>query len=167
MGERALYKQQAEKGTERTVLKDGSLCYRTSKFTTVITRLAPGFVLVTGLGYNDGHSAPLITAEMTLAIPEQGKLVAFVNLAGETGQASVARDWWAAWVKHNRPRLGSTHILVRSKVMDMAISVLGMIIGGGNVKAYSNVASFEAMIKEHVPAFVRLPTFPDLPPMLP
>jgi len=129
--------------------------------------LAPGYVLMTALGYNDGRSAPLITAEMTLAIPEQAKLVVFVNLAGETGQASVAREWWAAWVKHNRPRLGSTHILVRSKMMDMAISVLGMIVGGGNVKAYSNVPSFEAMIKEHLRGFVRLPTFPDLPPMLP
>jgi hypothetical protein len=167
MGQHAFSTQQAETGTERNVLKDGSLCYRTSKFTQVITRLAPGFVLVTGVGYNDGHCAPLITAELTQAIPAQGKLITFVNLAGQTGQASVAREWWAAWVKEHRPQLGGTHMLVRSKMMDMAISVLGMIIGGGMIKAHSNVAAFEAVIKEHVPGFGRLPVFADLPPMLP
>jgi len=161
-----LSKSRAEIVTQRSVLADGSLCFRTSKFTEVITPLAPCRVLVTGFGYNDGRCAPLVTEELGRAIPEGGKLVAFVNLAAQTGQASGGREWWAAWVKANRPRLEGTHMLVRNRMMEMAISVLGMLVGGG-IKSYSTVAAFEAAIREQVPRFRELPTFPDLPPMLP
>jgi hypothetical protein len=166
MSKNALSKQHAEAVTQRSVLADGSLCFRTSKFTSVVTRLAPGFVLITGIGYNSGECAPLITAELARAIPEGGKLAAFVNLAEQHGQASIAREWWADWVKQHRAQLAVTHILVRSRMMDMAISVLGMIIGGGMIKAHSDVTAFEAVISVSMPAFRRLPEFPDLPPLL-
>lgn len=52
-----LSKELALKVTQRSVLVDGSLCFRTSKFTQVVTPLAPGRVLVTGIGYNDGRGA--------------------------------------------------------------------------------------------------------------
>ena len=57
-------------------------------------------------------------------------------------------------------------MLVRSRMMDMAISVLGMLIGGG-IKTYSDEASFEAAIAKPVPSFRKLPKFAALPPLLP
>jgi len=57
-------------------------------------------------------------------------------------------------------------MLVRSRIMDMARSVLGMVVGGGMIKAHSDVGQFEALISEQVPRFRHLPTFADLPPML-
>lgn len=167
MAQRALSKEQARSVTEITTLRDGSLCFRSSKFTIVFTRLAPGFVLTTASGYNAGDSAPLVTAEMSKAIPPSGKLVIFVNLSLQTGQASAAREWWAAWMKQNREQLGTTHMLVRSKVMDMAISVTAMIIGGGMIKSHSSLASFEAAIATQVPGFRNLPVFDDLPAQRP
>ena len=143
------------------------MCFRSSKFTTVFTHLAPGTVLTTAIGYNTGDSAPLLTAEMTKAIPPGGKLFTFVNLSLQTGQASAAREWWADWVKRNREQLGPTHMLVRSKVMDMAISVTAMIIGGGMIKSHSSLASFEAAIATQVPGFRSLPVFDDLPAQRP
>ncbi len=162
-----LSEKRAEAVTQRSMLADGSLCFRTSKFTQVVTVLAPGFMLVTGIGYNSGECAPLITAELRRAFPQTGKLATFVNLAGQTGQASVAREWWGEWVKQNRAQLTVTHMLVRSKMMDMAISVLGMIIGSGMIKAHSDVLTFEAAIRAGVPRFERLPKYADLPPLLP
>ncbi len=165
MVEGKLTMELAERVTERSVLLDGSLCFRTTKFTQVVTRLAQGRMLVTGIGYNDGRCAPLITAEMARAIPKSGKLFAFVNLSAQSGQASIAREWWADWVKANRVQLEPTHMLVRSRMMDMAISVLGMLLGGG-IKTYSEQAPFEAAIAEVVPGFQHLPAFKDLPPLL-
>ena len=156
----------AETVTKRSVLADGSLCFRTSKFTQVMTRLAPGRMLVTGIGYNDGRCAPLITEEMTRAMPPGGTLIAFVNLSAQTGQASDAREWWAEWAKGHREKLECTHMLVRSRMMDMAISVLGMLIGGG-INAHSEQASFEAAITAAVPGFRQLPKYADLPQLLP
>ena len=56
-------------------------------------------------------------------------------------------------------------MLVRTRLMDMAISVLGMLIGGG-IKTYSDEAGFEAAIARAVPNFRQLPKFADLPPLL-
>jgi hypothetical protein len=166
MGKSALSKEQAEAVTRRSVLADGSQCYRISKYTQVVTRLAPDCLLVTGFGYNSGECAPLVTAELARAIPEAGKLTTFVNLTAQTGQASVAREWWAAWARQHRPRLAATHILVRSRMMDMAISVMAMIIGGGMIQSHTDPAEFAATIGVRVPGFRGLPTFSDLPPLL-
>lgn len=165
MAKGPLSKALAESVTQRSVLADGSLYFRTSKFTQVVTRLAPGRMLVTGIGYNDGRCAPLITEEMSRSVPAGGKLFPFVNLSAQTGQASEAREWWAEWVKANRAQLDCTHMLVQSRMMDMAISVLGMLIGGG-IKAHSQRASFEAAITAAVPGFRHLPAYADLPPLL-
>ncbi|MES1175737.1 MAG: hypothetical protein ABUL62_15555 [Myxococcales bacterium] len=166
MGQRALSKHEAEATTERTTLADGSTCYRSHKFTQVITRLAPGHVLVTAYGYNSGESAPLITAHMAYEIPQGGTLSAYVNLTHETGQASAAREWWADWNKQYKNELNPAHILVRSRIMEMAISVLSMIVGGGKINAHSSEATFIAVIAQAVPGFRQLPKFPDLPPLL-
>lgn len=161
-----LSKKLAEAATVRTVLADNSLCFRTSKFTEIVTRLAPGCVLVTGIGYNDGRCAPLVTEELERVISQGHKLTAFVDMSRQSGQASVSREWWATWVKKNRERLVCSHMLVQSRMTDMAISVLGMLVGGG-IRSYSSVALFEGAIAAAVPGFKRLPTYPDLPPLLP
>jgi hypothetical protein len=166
MTEPALSKHLAETITQRGTLTDGSLCFRTSKFTQVVTRLAPARVLVAGIGYNDGRCAPLITEELDRVIARDGKLTAFVDLSRQTGQASIGREWWAEWAKKNRPTLLGTHMLVKNRLMDMAISVLGMLVGGG-IHTYSTTAAFEAAVAKEVPGFRNLPTYPDLPPMLP
>lgn len=164
MGERALSKASAETVTQRSTLADGTKCFRTSKFTQLVTLLAPGIVLVTGIGYNSGASAPLVTEEVERAIPAQGKVLSFVNLSLQTGQASAAREWWIEWSKQHRPRIEGVHILVRSRIMDMAISVIRMFVGG-LIHSHSEPESFEAAIRERVPSFQGLPTFPDLPPL--
>lgn len=162
----ALSKNLAETVTSRSTLADGSLCFRTSKFTQVIGTLAPSYVLVAGIGYNDGRCAPLTTAELDRLLARDGKLTAFVDLSRQTGQASIAREWWADWAKRNRPALQGTHMLVKNRLMDMAISVLGMLVGGG-IHSYSSTAAFEAVIAQAVPGFRHLPLYADLPPMLP
>lgn len=157
----------AELVTQRSVLADGSLCFRTSKFTQVVTRLGtPGCVFIAGIGYNDGRCAPLITAELSRIISGGTKLTAFVDLSRETGQASAGREWWAAWTKENRAQLVGTHMFVRGRMMEMAISVLGMLTGGG-INSYSNSIAFVAAMTQAVPSVTRLPTYPDLPPQLP
>jgi len=166
MAQNRLSKERADALTRRSLLADGSQCFRTSKYTQIVTPLAPGSVLVTGIGYNSGECAPLISAELARAIPVGGKLNAFVNLAAQSGQASIAREWWADWVKQNRAQLTTAHMLVRSRIMDMAISVLVMLVGSEMVKTHSTQRTFEAAIAERVPGFRALPTYPDLPPML-
>lgn len=165
MGERALSKESAESVTQRSTLADGTKCFRVSKFTQLLTPLGPGVVLVTGIGYNSGASAPLVTAELTSAIPAQGKLTSFVNLSLQTGQGGAAREWWIEWGKEHRPHVEAVHILVRSRMMDMAISVIRMFVGGGLIHSHAEPEPFEAAIRERVPSFQRLPTFPDLPPL--
>jgi hypothetical protein len=166
MAQKALSIEYAEATTRRSVLADGSHCFRTSKFTQVVSALGPGAMLVTGIGYNSGQCAPLVTAELTRAMPAGGQLSAFVNLSEQTGQASIAREWWADWAKQHRSQLTTTHMFIRSKMMDMAISVLVMLVGSEMIRTHSNRTTFEAAIAERVRGFRALPTYPDLPPLL-
>jgi len=83
-----------------------------------------------------------------------------------TAERLLARDWWADWVEQNRAQLTTTHMLIRSRMMDMAISVLVMIIGSDMIRTHSRLASFEALVAQRVPGFRGLPSYPDLPAML-
>lgn len=165
MAPRTLSIEQARSLTELSTLQDGSLCFRSSKCTAILTLLGPSALLITSIGYDAGDSSPLLAAEINRLIAAQGKLNIFANLAIQTGQASVAREWWAEWAKQHRAHLRLSHILVRNRVTDMAISVLAMLIGGGVIKSHASQASFEAAIAELVPGFRSLPTFPDLAPL--
>ena len=51
-------------------------------------------------------------------------------------------------------------------MMDMAISVLAMLVGGG-IKSYAEQTLFEAAIVRAVPGFRQLSKLADLPPLLP
>jgi hypothetical protein len=167
MPQRKLSIEEAKSLTELSTLQDGSPCFRSSKYTAILTLLGPKLLLITSIGYDAGDSAPLMAAQISRFIAAKGKLNVFANLTTQTGQASVAREWWAEWAKLHRAHLGLSHILVRNRVTDMAISVLAMLIGGGVIKSHASQASFEAAIAEQVPGFRSLPTFADLPPLRP
>lgn len=147
----------------RSALADGSVCYQTDKFTEVVTWLAPDCVLATAIGYDDGACSRQVTDELERAIAKGHRLTGFVDMSRQSGQSMASRDVWTAWAKRNRPQLVCAHMLVKSRMMDMAISVFSMLIGGG-IESYSSVALFEAAIRAKVPGFVHLPTYSDLPP---
>lgn len=60
------------------------------------------------------------------------------------------------WAKAHREQLNS-HILVTSKFLEMALSVVSM-ISGSPMTVYSSEGRFWAAIQHQVPTFKKLPT---------
>jgi len=49
-------------------------------------------------------------------------------------------------------------VLVRSKLIEMAMSVVAMLVGGGVIKMYSRPQTFLDLVRQTAPKIVKLPT---------
>jgi len=144
---------------KREVTPDGTVLYLGEAGCAVLQRLARGVLLITAVGDFETPSASETMKDFENELEVGGKLVLFINLLERKSVASSSRQSWSEWARKHRDRLRS-HVLVRSKLVDMAISVIAMLAGGVSVKSYSNVADFEAAIAREVPGFRRLPPLP-------
>jgi hypothetical protein len=143
----------------RETLKDGTVLYLGRSGCAVFQRLAKGVLLITPVGEFDTLSPEHTMREFENEMEAAGSLSLYINLLERKTAASTTRKAWSEWARKNRDRIRS-HVLVRSKIVDMAISVIAMLAGGMPVRSYSNVAEFEASIAREVPGFRKLPPVP-------
>lgn len=140
----------------RRVNQDGSVDLSAPGARALVIRLAPGVVFLSQAGQNDSVTLALFD-ELTTEIRRSGSLRVFADARGMKRMTAEVREKSLAWAKEHRAHLGSAMVLVESKLMDMALSVLAMLIGGGLLKSVSVLADFEAKVREHAPHLKRLP----------
>jgi len=141
---------------ERTVLSPESTRYAEGKGSMVLTNLAPGYILVTSYGYNDGLTGGISCGEIDRIIASNGWVVVFMDSRDVTGIDGKERDRLGKWVKSHGEKYRMGHVLFRSKIIDLAVALVSLMTGG-KVKSYSNVKDFERVIASHVPGFKGLP----------
>ena len=127
--------------------------------------LARGVVLLVQVGNSDAvtlASFEELTAEMRRA----GSLTVFADARGTKRMSPEIRDAAVKWANENRSSLRTTTVLVGSKLMEMAMSVLAMLVGGGLMKTVSELSEFERRIRQHAPNFSGLPEL-EAPPHAP
>jgi hypothetical protein len=84
----------------------------------------------------------------------------FADLSTLTRVAGETREKASAWAKGRRTHVEATHLLVRSKLVEMAFSVIGMLVSG-RFKIYSNGDEFYSVLRAEVPDFkAARPTIP-------
>ena len=127
--------------------------------------LAPGVLLLTQVGHSDAVTLASFN-ELTAEIYRAGSLTVFADARWTKRMSSELRDAAVTWATAHRSSLRTTTVLVGSKLMDMALSVLAMLVGGGLLKIVSELASFENRIRQHAPSFGGLPEL-DPPPLAP
>jgi hypothetical protein len=127
----------------------------------VVTRLAPGSLLTTHVGYDDGeHHADMLEL-LEAEIRAEGRSYFWVNAYDQRGFAGDQREFAAQWLKRNRPSLNGVGVLFKSRAMDMALSLLSMLSRQhGFIQFYSKIAEFEDAIAKVTPGFRRLPKLP-------
>jgi len=130
-----------------------------------IAALKPGFVLVTALGEalteSDMRAEQGMIAELDRELERAGQLTVFADLRESRRMPAKSRDMLAAWVRRHQVRLNTSHVLVRSKIMEMAMSVVAMLVGGGMVKVYSNADVFLALVRKVAPTLTELPSITE------
>lgn len=126
-----------------------------------IVVLKPGFLLVTAAGSaiqpNDRLVEVGLLREFEVEIGRAGMLTVFVDLREMTRMAGDSRELVATWMRKYKPQLNPGHILLRSKLMEMAISILGMLVGGGMFATYSRPQAFLDVVRAVAPRITALP----------
>jgi hypothetical protein len=141
---------------KRQLQADGSLLLSKSGCSSRFALLKPGVALVTTSGVGDDEIDFMMLDEIERALVRDGKLKLFCDMTGLKRMSPNIRDRAVAWGKKNSDKL-TVHLLIGSKLVEMALSVLAMLVGGGLTKTYSDRGTFIALLRNEVPGFGDLP----------
>jgi hypothetical protein len=146
---------------ERTVLSETSTFFADDRFAMVITILAPGHVLFTLYGYNDGKIADEYYKILDDQVAKAGFVHVYMDAREQSGVTSEERDRTARWTKALGAKYRGGHLLFRSRLLELAVAIVNLFTGGV-VSSYSNVDAFEAAIRREIPGFKKLPVFENV-----
>ncbi len=143
----------------REIQFDRSILFTSPGGAALVSFLAPGVLLLTGAGGYQPTAAEGPMPDMDQEIARAGKLVLFLNMLDRERLSGGSREMWLPWLKRHHGKI-ETHVLVRSKLLDMAMTVMAIVGGGVTLKSYSSPDEFVKAIARVVPGFTRLPVVP-------
>lgn len=92
-------------------------------------------------------------------IEQHGRCVFFVDSLESTRMTTEFRDQVTDFFRRNRATV-TVHILLRSKLLEMAVNVANLVVGMTTCTAYSKVEDWEAAGRREVLGFRRRPFQP-------
>ena len=130
-------------------LPDGTTQWSVDGFVATLRILAPGVVYSSAVGSGDQVFIPELAAGMAEQITAHGRVLVFVNLLGSARLGGTARDRWAEWAKKHKQH-SSAHFLVRSKLVEMGISLIAL-FSGADLRSYGDMDRFLAAMRQAAP----------------
>ena len=156
-----------ESADVRQVQPDGSVLFCGTSLRVRIMVLKPGCVLATASGEvgdaQDVSAEDAMLLELDRELERAGTLMLFADLRDSTRMPSKSREKIARWMRRHQARLLPSHVLVSSKLLDMALSVIAMLVGGGLLTTHSRPQSFLELVKKACPKLGELPRLPAEP----
>jgi hypothetical protein len=120
--------------------------------TLIVREMAPKVLLLTMSGYHDDVDVPKQFATWFERRTATGELMhMFWDTTETTGYKTECREALQEWQKEAKARVASSMVLVRSRIMEMALSITNLIVGGLN-KATRDRSRFETMLRSAVAA---------------
>lgn len=116
-----------------------------------VRRLAPHVVLYIEKGFLTADFAPHITAVMDEAVASGIKPHLFVDCEQLDGYEPAVRTDATNWLSRNKHLVTAQHMLVRSRLTQMGVTVAGMVLGGLLV-GHRSRATFEAALEQALKA---------------
>ncbi len=127
--------------------------------------LKPGVVLASAHGeVIDAEDARVETAlllEFDRELERAGTFTLFADLRQSPRMPAASRERIAQWARLHQARLLPSHVLVRSKLIEMALSIITMLAGGGLFKIHTSPSAFLALVKQAAPQLQELPRVPQ------
>jgi hypothetical protein len=142
----------------RRVHSDGSVLTWGPNGAVFVTRLAPGVLYTVGIGNFDGPFEDGPMCDFDREIAAHGSVDMFMDLRNVERGSRKSRDPWKEWATKNRTRVRS-HLLVRSSILRMAISVISMVSGAISL-SYDDDKAFLRELTRKVPGVRNLPAVP-------
>lgn len=139
------------------ILSSRSLADGTTILTSVggsadLRRPAPGFVAFLCTGILSGKFYPPMVAFAQQEMDAHGSLVMLVDGWDLKSIHTDFREQWTRWFKAHRDRF-RMHLLVRTKLMEMAATLANLFTGVNVIQTYSTVQAWERACTEDFPAF--------------
>jgi hypothetical protein len=149
----------------RRVQADGSVLFRGPNLRVRIAVVKPGTVLATAQGEvidaKDVSVEAAVLAEFEREIQRTGTLTLFADLRHSPRVPAPSRERIAEWTRHHRAKLLPSHVLVQSKLMEMAVSIVSMLVGVGVFEVYTRPAPFLGLLRRVDPKLKELPRVPE------
>lgn len=151
--------------TLRQVQPDGAVLLAGPNLRLRMVLLRPGVMLVTArgevIGADDVKVEVAMLQELEAELARAGQLKAFADLRESQRMPSTSRERIAIWAKRHESRVVEAHVLLRSKLLEMAMSIVSMLVGSDRVAIHTSQSAFLALVKRAAPDFSELPRAPD------
>jgi hypothetical protein len=121
----------------------GASAWRSERGFLEVRRPSSTVVLFIEEGYLESDFADPIAGALDAALAERGKLHIFVDAYNLDGYEPRVRTSATEWLKAHRARVEVQHMLVRSKITRMGLSVASLALGGV-LQGHSARATFDA-----------------------
>ena len=149
----------------RRVQPDGAVLFRGPNLRVRVAVLKPGFVLASAHGEvaeeRDASVETAVLAELERELTRAGTLTLFADLRQSPRVPAASREKLAQWALRHRARLRPSHVLVRSKLLEMAMSIISMVTGDGLFEVHTRPLPFLALVKKVAPKLTELPGIPE------
>ena len=149
----------------RQVQPDGAVLFRGTSLRVRLLVLSPGYVLATARGEvidaQDASVEDAVLGELDRELERAGTLTVFADLRDSPRMPADSREKIALWMRRHQARLRPSHVLVGSKLLEMALFVIAMLVGGGLLKIHSRPQSFLDQLKKVAPKLTALPRVPE------
>ena len=107
---------------------------------------------------SDREAEAAMLLELSAEIHRSGEIVVFADSRATPRISSQSAQAMSRWMRDNERNVVMSHMLVSSKLVEMAIAVVGMANRSHRLKTYRSPAVFLAAIREVVSGFSSLPS---------
>jgi hypothetical protein len=113
---------------------DGAVLFVGPNLRVRVAVLKAGVVLASAhgevIGSHDMSVEAAVLAELELELGRTGTLTLFADLRESPRLPAASREKLAQWARRHEGRLLHVHVLVQSKLIEMAMSLITMLVGG-------------------------------------
>lgn len=144
---------------------DGALLLCGKRLRVRIAVLKPGVILASAHGEvvdpEDGHVEDAMLVEFDRELERAGSFALYADLRESRRMPAASREKIAKWTRRHQSRLLPSHVLVRSSLIEMALSIITMLVGSGLFKVHTNPETFLALVRKVAPKLSELPRIPE------
>lgn len=138
-------------------MPDGSVLHTHAKGAVQLHDLGEGVALHACLGVTVAEFAPLVIAEGDRLLREHGRIAFFVDGYDAKMMSTGFREQITAWVAERGDAVACAHVLIRSKLWEMGLSIAKLVMRDTPMHVHSDVGEWEAAGRRQAAGFTRRP----------